>query len=555
MNLTEEQTEQARQLVQSGATRLKLEQELGLNENDAYKLSIRLGMDNALARRPELLDDVRFLLEEGESKFQIKKALGLPVEAVDYLISKARGVIVDDELKLEEEPALAKAAARKSNEQGKADALKKVTRLLDEGYGPLRIQKELGLTREVVDSLSEEVRAAQFLKPHFYSKQDKVDTVTRVKDEGGDAFQLARVVGVSPAAAQKIIKNAEGRTSIADENLRAVASKGTTLFTLQNRFGFRTREQVMEALAENFPDCFIYEKLKDDGDTGLTLIPDRDNVWEFLKQPGEPRQFRRSVSLDNNYMVVQMLPEFTGDYMRIYNLTDVHVGHTHFRQDIFEKHVNMIADDPNAFCVFGGDMFEWMHKNSVGSLEEQNLSPMQQVPASGALLAKIKHKALAYRCGNHDKGRGRLTGTDLAEVLSSGLDVPYFKTEVIIQIDFTPARLFTVLLDHGHSGSAVQSILRDAGKFMEFSSYPVHAHFSGHVHNSTHKALIYKVPNMQTMKIEFGRTHIIVGGSYLGYTGTYAEESKYAPTPQDLGYFQMNRDGTYKQGFIEIDPI
>lgn len=553
--LTEEQEQKAKDLILAGAGRVKLEREFGLNEKDAYRLSVRVKIDEQLTSRPELLDDVRFLVEEGASRFQIKKQLGLSLEAADYLIGRARGVLVDLELAMDEPTAFEAAQKRAGKEEAGQQLLGQVRRLLEEGLGEKKIASDLSLELEGAASLVEEVRATQFLKPRMYSKQDKVDIVTRIKDDGGDAFRVARAMDIAPGSAQKIAKRAEGKSSIADETLKMAVAKGTTLVTLKNRFGFGSDASALEAVTEAFPGHFLYTKLKDDGDTGVTVIPDRTNVYQVVRQHAQPKQFRYSVSQDNNYMFIQFLPEFQGDHITIYNLTDVHVGHAKFQRERFIRDVAMIAADPCAFAVLGGDIIEWAHKASVGDPWEQIMSPMEQVPAAAELLEPILHKILGYRSGNHDKGRGRITGTDLAEVLATYLDVPYFKVETVIQVDFTPERLFTVILDHGHSGGSLQSIVRDASKFVEFSAFPVHAHFSGHVHNSFKKAFIHKVPNPTTMQLEFLRMHLIVGGSYLGYTSTYAEETKYSPTSQDLTFFEMRRDGSYKSGEIEANPV
>lgn len=554
MNLTDEQIDHARQIVSSGGTKLLLEQEFDLSDREAYRLFSQLAAELELQARPELLDDVKFLIEEGESRFQIKRQLGFTTEATDFLISKARAALHAED-QVHEESAPDKVAMREAKAEGKQDDLTRVRRMLSEGYGRLRIRRETGMDGDTVDAIIEEIRAGSFVRPRMFNKNEKVETVERIKQAGGGAFHVARALDVAPGSAQKTIKRVEGKLSIADDSLKMAVARGTTVMTLQNRFGFRTKAQVMEAIHENFPHHFIYQKEKHDGDVGLWVIPDKDNVYDFCKKNAKDKLFRTSVSEDNNFMFVQMLPEFDGDHIKLYNLTDVHVGHKDFREELFREHVQMIADDPCAFVIWGGDMFEWAHKMSVGEPWEQIMSPMQQVSRTGSLLQPVAHKTWAYRSGNHDQGRGKLVGADLAEALANMLGVPYFNVEVLLYLDFTPARLFSILLDHGHSGGAIASILRDTNKFTEYSAFPVHAHFSGHVHNSFRKSYIFKEPNIATMKYEFGRMHTIVGGSYLGYTGTYAERAKYAPTPQDLMYFQMNRDGSYKAGEVEIDPV
>ncbi len=190
---------------------------------------------------------------------------------------------------------------------------------------------------------------------------------------------------------------------------------------------------------------------------------------------------------------------------------------------------------------------------SVGEPWEQNMSPMKQVSYAARLLMPIAHKILAYRSGNHDKGRGKMVGADLAEALANMLQVPYFKVETIIQIQMG-AQLYTVVLDHGHSGGSIQAILRDAEKYRGQNGFFVHAHMSGHVHNS--QVVKRVVRDLEEGKGPvFRRSYTIIGGSYLGFTGTYAEEAKFEPTPQDLTYFKCSADGTYVGGCVEANPV
>lgn len=542
----------ATELLDAGLNRAAIETELNLTENQAYKLITRIKIDKQLTDHPEILDDVRRMLEAGDSKHIIHKETRLPMEAVEYLMAKAWDRITDDELKLEEEPALKILEDRKQKAEQNKRKLQLVARLMAEGLGRIRIQRETGFSKAVVERLMSEIRSESFMTSRVMSKQDKQDRITRITEDGGSVFQVARALEVSPGNAHKLVRKVEGTSVVADDSVRHNIARGTSLFTLISKFGIKDLEQAREVLAEIFPGYLVYEKPLPEGDVGFTVIPDGSGHYDWLNSNTEEKAFKFKVSEKNNYLFVQF-NENNLPRLRIYNFTDIHVGHKHFDRERFLSYIEKVKNDPCAFVVLGGDIFEWAHKASVGDPWEQVLSPMEQVSEAARLLMPIAHKILAYRSGNHDKGRGKITGTDLAEVLAHYLKVPYFKVETVIDIVFQ-GQLFTVSLDHGHSGSAIQSILRDAEKYREYSPFFVHAHFSGHVHNSQ---IIKRIAKDRVVGEGYvmRRTFTIVGGSCVKFTETYAEEAKYAPTPQDLTFFDAYPDGAYDAGCIPSDPV
>jgi hypothetical protein len=375
--------------------------------------------------------------------------------------------------------------------------------------------------------------------------------IIQLHTEGLSRARIAKKLKITESTVRKHIKKNEGLYSPVDDLIKKVSSKGIKYSDLKSKLDFKNKQEALEALEENFPNCIIYSNPLEDGDIEYLPIADSGSELSNLNIDISKKKFKFYVSPDKNYMFVQFNKSISGKDIKIYNLTDVHVGSKHHRLDLLKEHVRIIESDPNAFAFFGGDMFEFNHRDSVGDPSEQYLNPNEQVFESASIFSPIAHKILAYVGGNHDKGRGRRLGVDMAEMLSGLLKIPYFKVETVIDIEFKN-NLFTAILDHGRgSGRTINSILADAQRYRQYSTYFVNWHLSGHVHRS------FVLPEDMICKevgsgLSFKRTYTVVGGSYMARTGTYAEESKFAPAAQDLTYIQMSEDGRYTAGSVEI---
>lgn len=532
-------------LLESGAARPTISQSLDLTDSQTHDLIACLKVEKALEAHPGLLKEVQRLIDEGETPYCIHKVTGLSLEAVEVLIKRADSQTVDDELKLEEEPALAAAASREARKKQRRGEISSVARLVEQGHGTARIAKETGLTPETAQRHATEGRLVNFATAKMQSKAEKIAKIEHILDDGGSIFQVARAFDTAPGSAAKLIKKVTGTSVVADEILRTALSKGTSLKALINRYGLKNIQEAREVIADLFPGYLTYEKQLPD-DVYFTVIPDKSDHFGWLNSNKNPKRFKYCIGEENNYLFIQFDPDVTD--VKIFNFTDTHVGHKNFDRQRFINDVAMVEDDSNAFVVIGGDLIEAATKLSVGDPWEANMRPQEQSMEAAKLLMPIAHKLLAYRSGNHDAGRFKHTSTDMAEVIAHYLQVPYFKVETVIDLQLQQ-QLFTVLLDHGHSGGSIQAILKDAEKFHEFAAFFVHAHFSGHVHNSQ---IIERVMKQKVVGkgLEFQRSFTVVGGSHLRYTKTYAEESKFSPAPQDLTFMEFHSSGQYFPGRV-----
>jgi hypothetical protein len=424
----------------------------------------------------------------------------------------------------------------------------RVSELLDQGASERFIAACLGVANSTAHKYACLVRASRM------DKSRTTEKVSDLKSNGASQVETARALGTTSRAAKTWIDKSVGTHTPVDNELRLELSKGTTLNRLKNKFGILTISEVESLAADvfQFPILVAKQPTEDAKDTVIIVIPDRSGQFDWIDKRKES-QFKYFVNPENNYMYVQF-DQDVPDNLKIYNLTDLHIGSNHCRTELLKQHIKMIEEDPAAFAFLGGDIFEHLHKLSVGQPWEQKIAPMEQVACAARMLMPIAHKIIRYAGGNHDRDRGyKYVGADLAQVLADMLRVPYSHIETVIDLNHK-GQIFTAILHHGSgSGRSVNTILQDAEKYRSHCTFFTHWHLSGHVH----QAMVH--PRYATRRI-IGkglvpeRFYTVIGGSYMVRTGTYAEETKYPPTAQDLTFIEFNADGTYDAGCVKIDP-
>ena len=420
--------------------------------------------------------------------------------------------------------------------------------IVAQGFGKSKIMEVFGLGEGVAEKW---LRRARIMSMPESKRREAIEGLVA---DGATPIQIARATHLPISQAMGQIRKVTEAPESSESSVRLELAKGTTLGKLNTRFGVQSLEEVHTLVSDVFDGEYLtIDKKMANGDTSIIVVPDKTGEFKWLDQQ-QDKPFSYFTNAANNYMYVD-LPDSLPDEIKIYNLTDTHIGSKYCRTELLKQHIQMIADDPAALVFLGGDMFEFIHKHSVGQPWEQKIAPMEQLAVSARMLKPIAHKVIRYVGGNHDRGRGyKLVGADLAEVLGKLLRVSYGHMETTIDFNFK-GHNFTGILHHGggHGGS-VQGILNDAESYRRHVSYFVHWHLSGHVHNAQ------IIEREATKKVEgvgliHDRYFTVIGGSYMSHTSTYAEETKYIPTPQDLTYIVMRADGSHDAGRVRIGCI
>lgn len=515
----------------------------------------------------DLFKQVKKLVEQGYGRAVIQRELGITQRMAEQTIKKVRekypnippaGTSRNRELHNDRHhntkyvPPL-KAAKKKKllKKVDKMNKLEKVEYLMEqEDMGCRQIAN---LINEPENSISQLINK-KLTKPKRLTRAQKLE---ELMDSGEtDAYELAKRMGTSPARLKTFIAQKEGKYCPAGDWIKkAVKDRGVKLSTLTKQLGKLTLERAKEILQENYRGHFIVHTNLPDGDTLLTPVMDNSKKFEWLNIDTSLKKFKYYVNDDENYMTVEFDEDLPEDEITIINLTDIHIGAKAFRKKEFQAAIDMIAREPNLFFVTGGDLYDAVTKASVGDQLDQYESINEQVVESVTLLKPIAHKCIAMMAGNHCQGRTlKAAQVDLARIVAQMLQIPYFQVRTTIDMFFRGVNK-RMSLTHNY-GKAIQmpQVVNEVKKLVASLNYRIDCFTSGHNHLAFLHAFEVTdlLPGQGYVQ---RRCYIANGGSFVKYTGSYAEKAGYGMTPQDLVYFTFNDEGDYSAGQIPLNSV
>lgn len=89
-------------------------------------------------------------------------------------------------------------------------------------------------------------------------------------------------------------------------------------------------------------------------------------------------------------------------YINIYPMCEPHIGSQYFRQDLWDKWLKVVADDPYGYVVSSGDDLDVALKGSKSNSYDAKLRPREQKKFLVESLKPIREKIIGVCQGNHE---------------------------------------------------------------------------------------------------------------------------------------------------------
>jgi predicted transcriptional regulator/predicted phosphodiesterase len=214
------------------------------------------------------------------------------------------------------------------------------------------------------------------------------------------------------------------------------------------------------------------------------------------------------------------------DEVIIVFLGDVHWGSRHCNRKFLFNVLKWIAATPNVFVMLMGDMIEMSTKQSVGGgVYEQVQPPQEQIKDTIAYLKPIRHKILGYFSGNHEFRAYKDLGIDVADLISSVIEVPYlgFTKLTTIQVG---DHLYDIAGTHGTGGSKKPHT--KLAKVLNLTDlYDADLYVMGHVHDKLEATKTYR--RRVGKELQVFQRHFLVTGHFLNWKTSYAEMAQFGP--------------------------
>ncbi len=256
--------------------------------------------------------------------------------------------------------------------------------------------------------------------------------------------------------------------------------------------------------------------------------------------------------IDDFTMVVHTLdPKMP--YINIYPLGDLHVGSPQFNQELFEKWVTIVENDPYAKIVLLGDLINNAIKSSKSNCYEEVIPPSKQKEYLEEKLSPIKDKILGVIGGNHEnRSKREVDGDPLYDVMGwLGLRHLYRPNVCFMKLVFGRNKkkndrniVYTGTLIHGASKTKNVSW----GYSIDGQDFA----FSGHTHDGNESEPAKIKINAQNGTVSIVPFRRVVVNSFLKYGG-YAIEKQYLPL--EAFSYQVVRlyNGVKKTDYMSIN--
>lgn len=88
--------------------------------------------------------------------------------------------------------------------------------------------------------------------------------------------------------------------------------------------------------------------------------------------------------------------------IKLYILSDVHLGDANVDIQTLTKIINFIKDTPECYCILLGDILNTALKNSKTDIYSETLSLVEAQKLAIELFTPIKDKIIAMTPGNHE---------------------------------------------------------------------------------------------------------------------------------------------------------
>lgn len=262
---------------------------------------------------------------------------------------------------------------------------------------------------------------------------------------------------------------------------------------------------------------------------------------------------------------VDLKDKVRGNNLKLYFLSDMHLGAAEADIQTLKKIINFIKDTPECYCVLLGDILDTALKTSKTDIYSETMSLADAQKLAIELLMPIKDKILAMTPGNHENRVWREVGVDLSLWLAEklGLQDKYRNNGVALSVSFgkdvnkKPFRL-NVFGQHGSYGGgrrlgAAMNALEDLDGIVGNADIYVRAHTHQPIQGSRNIFLFNEQGGVsRRTKYYFNAP------SVLNYGG-YAYDKGYKPTDDSPCYLNIralsSRKGTKAEKIFAIDKI
>ena len=109
--------------------------------------------------------------------------------------------------------------------------------------------------------------------------------------------------------------------------------------------------------------------------------------------------------------------------IKVLALSDFHIGDSLCNLKLIRQVLDEVKKSNNTFIILNGDLMNNSIKNSVSSIYDEELSPMQAIVKLCDLLEPVKDRILVIHPGNHEWRSYKEDGIDIIRLVARQLGI------------------------------------------------------------------------------------------------------------------------------------
>lgn len=246
--------------------------------------------------------------------------------------------------------------------------------------------------------------------------------------------------------------------------------------------------------------------------------------------------------------------------IEILPLADFHIGDMMSDWEHIQKLLDRIKNNPNTYCILGGDLMDTAISSSIGDTYAANRMPMEQLQMCVKLFEPIKDKILCVLHGNHENRVYKSDGIDMTQIMCNQLDIGerYSSTTALLFVRLGKdnnhggrkrQQTYSIYCTHGSGGGGRKeggkiNRLVDLSEIVDADVY-----VCGHQHlPATLKTGFYRAdPHNNSINYV---THTFVNTSSALDYGGYGDTNGYRPSSKDCPVIVLS--GKHKRVMVQL---
>ena len=229
-------------------------------------------------------------------------------------------------------------------------------------------------------------------------------------------------------------------------------------------------------------------------------------------------------------LVVQRLKANGKNKARVALCGDWHLGANNCDEKALDEFLKMCVKE-KIYMIGMGDQLEMASRYSVGSGVYEQDAPDSQIEA---VVEKLKplHDAgllIGVHTGNHEERISKAVGINITKLICQSIGTRYLNhsAQHLLQVNKQSYVFFTT---HGSSGARLP-YTKVKGALDIYRYVDAEVVCMGHTHGLDHMTQLFQMVDKRRKKIDHKVRHAVLTGSYLLYSGSYAEKKNLPPVP------------------------